>query len=107
MDTESMDPPVTLATIRQMLAALETVTTAGQSHLMSKLIAIIDGEVSRALGRGGPRNDAMLREQLALLKREADRPAPSVPAFVDRAEGLIALVVDGGRNRHAPIRGAP
>ncbi len=87
-------PADTVATIRQMLATLETVTNAGQIHLMNKLLAIIGDHVERALGRGGPRNDGMLREQLTLLKREADRSAPSTPAFVNRAEGLIALVTE-------------
>jgi hypothetical protein len=100
METSSKSRPSspadTLTTIRQMLATLDTVTTAGQRHLMNKMLAIMGDQVERALGREGPRNEGTLREQLVLLKREVDRHAPSASEFVNRAEGLIALVRKGG-----------
>jgi len=84
-----------LATIRQMVATLDTVTIAGQRHLMAKVLAFVGGQVERAIRHAGAGNRGMLLEQLALLKRESDRQLPSVPAFGQRAESLIALLAIG------------
>ena len=84
-----------LTTIRQMLATLETVTIAGQRHLMTKVVAFVDGQVSRAISQAGPGNRRMLLEQLMLLKGEAGRQLPSVPVFGARAENLLALLTPG------------
>jgi len=83
------------ATIRQMLATLDTLTIAGQRHLMAKVLAFVEGQVDRAIRHTGAGNRGMLLEQLALLKRESDRPLPSVPAFGERAESLLALLAFG------------
>jgi hypothetical protein len=37
-----------LATIRQMLATLDTLTIAGRRHLMAKVLAFVDGQVQRS-----------------------------------------------------------
>jgi hypothetical protein len=79
-------------TIREMLATLDTLTVAGQRHLMTKVIAFVDGQVARAIQRAGHGDRSMLLEQVALLRRESDRQLPSVPAFGERAERLIALL---------------
>jgi len=84
-----------LATIRQMVATLDTVTIAGQRHLMAKVLAFVDGQVEQAIRHAGSGNRGMLLEQLALLKRESDRQLPSVPDFGQRAESLIALLAIG------------
>jgi hypothetical protein len=81
-----------LTTIRQMLATLDTLTIAGQRHLMTKVIAFVDIQVERAIQRTGTEDDGTLVEQLALLRRESDRQVPSVPAFGERAERLIAFL---------------
>jgi hypothetical protein len=81
-----------LTTIRQMLAALDTVTTAGQHHLMAKVLAFVEGQVDRVIQRPGPCNGHMLLEQLALLRHESDRQLPSASAFGERAESLLALL---------------
>jgi hypothetical protein len=81
-----------LATVRQMLATLNTVTIAGQHHVMTKVLAFVDGQVERAIDQGAAGNRRLLLEQLALLRRESGRQAPSVPAFGERAESLLALL---------------
>jgi len=49
---EANAPPTSLAeklaTIRQMLTTLDTVTIAGQRHLMTKVLAFVDGQVQRS-----------------------------------------------------------
>ena len=84
-----------LATIRQMLASLDTLTIAGQRHLMAKVLAFVDGQVQRVIHHAGPRNRGMLLEQLAVLRRESDRQLPSVATFGERAESLLALLTVG------------
>ena len=81
-----------LATIRQMVASLETVTIAGQRHLMTKVLDFVDGQVARTIAGAGRGNGHMLLQQLTLLRNETGRPLPSVPAFGERAETLIALL---------------
>jgi hypothetical protein len=84
-----------LATVRQMLATLNTVTIAGQRHVMTKVLAFVDGQVGRAIGQGAAGNRRVLLEQLALLRRESDRQLPSVPSFGETAESLLALLTMG------------
>lgn len=81
-----------MITIREMLATLDTLTIAGQQHLMSRVAGFIEGQVTQAAQhvRGG--NRRMLAEQLGLLKHEAGRPLPSVTAFRQRAENLLDLL---------------
>ena len=81
-----------LTTIRQMLATLDTLTIAGQRHLMSKVVAFVSGQVERVVREGGRVNRRMLLDQLTLLKRESDRQLPSVSTFSARADSLIALL---------------
>ena len=85
-----------LATIRQMLASLDTLTIAGQRHLMTKVLAFLDSHVDRLIHQAGHGKRSMLLEQLVLLRRESDRQLPSVPAFGERAESLLALLASGG-----------
>jgi hypothetical protein len=84
-----------LATIRQMLATLDTLTIAGRNHLMAKVLAFVDGQVQGVIHHAGHRNRGMLLEQLAVLRRESDRQLPSVVAFGERAESLLALLAIG------------
>jgi hypothetical protein len=83
------------ATIRQMLATLDSLTIAGQRHLMAKVVSFVDGQMTRVLQHVGPGNRRTLLDQLALLKGESDRQLPSVPVFGQRAESLIALLATG------------
>jgi hypothetical protein len=85
-------PPERLTTIRQMLATLDTLTFAGQRHLMGKVVAFVDGQVERAAHHAGLRDRSLLLEQLTILKRESDRQLPSVPLFGERAESLLSLL---------------
>jgi hypothetical protein len=85
-------PPDKLKTIRQMLATIETLTMAGQRHLMAKVVAQVAGEVDRALHRAAPGDRRTLIDQVAQLSDVADRQFPSVTVFRERANRLIALL---------------
>jgi hypothetical protein len=84
-----------LTTIREMLASLDTLTFAGQRHLMTKVIAFVDPQVHRVIDHAPPGERGRLLEELSFLRRESDRQLPSVPAFGERAAGLLALLGDG------------
>jgi hypothetical protein len=80
-----------LAVAQEMLVTLETLTNAGQRHLMAKVVSFIEGHVAAEAPVARDRQRAMA-SQLAQLKRESDRPFPEVAAFRSRAEGLIGLL---------------
>jgi hypothetical protein len=80
-----------LAVAREMLVTLETLTNAGQRHLMAKVVSFIEGQVAQAPAARG-RQRALATQLLAQLRRESDRPFPEVAAFRSRAEGLIGLL---------------
>ena len=81
-----------LAVVRGMLATLDSLTAAGQHHVMSKVIGFVDDQSRRALGGMSPRNRRAFMELLAHLRRESDRISSDITNFVRRAEALIALL---------------
>ena len=81
-----------LSTIREMLTSLETLTTAGQQHVMFKVIAFIRGRAGEALGRVGRKNQRTAVDLLEHLAIESERPLPDVRSFGPRAESLVALL---------------
>jgi hypothetical protein len=79
-----------LATVQQMLATLDTLTTAGQRHLMTKVVAFVEDHVPLVVERADGGKHSALHEDLALLRHESERPLPSAAAFEERAERLLA-----------------
>jgi hypothetical protein len=80
-----------LAVAREMLVTLETLTNAGQRHLMAKVVTFIEGQVGESPA-ARDRQRATAAQMLVQLRRESDRPFPEVAAFRSRAEGLIKLL---------------
>jgi hypothetical protein len=82
-------PDQILAAVSEMLERLETVTRAGQQHLMVKILGALNahpyvlaaGPNSRSIGR-----------QLDDLKREAEKTSPDAPTFVRVAQRLLTLI---------------
>ena len=91
----SAPSPGRLAVAREMLDTLETLTNAGQRHLMAKVVTFIEGQISKAVPavRERPRAAALL---LTELQRQSERPAPDLAAFRTHAETLIALLAPLG-----------
>ena len=85
-------PGKTSGVLREMLATLANVSAAGQRHLMTKMIGIIEHELRNWIRDQSAANRRVLREQMLLLKRESDRLLPDPSGFAKRADSLLALL---------------
>ena len=85
-----------IATIREMLSMLDTLTAAGQRHSMSKIVGFVDQHVGRTLDRIGARNGSTLTELSTWLRHESQRTLPDVATFRRRADDLLSLLVAVG-----------
>lgn len=88
--------PSRLAIAREMLETLETLTNAGQRHLMAKVVALVEGHIATATPGARERPRAAALQVLTQLKRESERPSPEVSSFRAHAETLIALLTTLG-----------
>ena len=81
-----------VSVIGDMLATLDTLTTAGQHHVMGKVVAVVRDQVLRA----GPLVSRPDRDVLAGLvedlEHESDRLSPDPSVFRPRAARLIKLL---------------
>jgi hypothetical protein len=87
--------PGELAVVREMLATLDTLTTAGQQHTMAKLVGFIQDRSIRVLPGISSRNRERVAELLAHLERECHRALPDVRSFSDRADRVVTLLTTG------------
>jgi hypothetical protein len=85
-------PADPIDTVREMLSILETLTIAGQHHIMEKVIGFAEVRIAREVRRGSGTSRRGLWEQLDCLRREADHIVPDVASFARRAESLMALL---------------
>ena len=81
-----------LGVIPEMLSSLDTVTTAGQGHFMSKIVSFIQGQAGRAGSGLSVGNRRMFAELLGHQTRESERRLPDVRTFSDRTHGLVSLL---------------
>jgi hypothetical protein len=95
MQRSAVMPPTTtpstqphLGLVVEMLDTLDTLTVAGQRHVMGKVLRLL----SPASGRSARRIDGLLAD----MGREAGRMAPTAATFRRRAEEvLVALAAPG------------
>ena len=81
--------PRELAVIGEMLGSLESLTNAGQRHVMAKIVGFIQTRVSSgAIARTADR--ARVTELLDRVRHEATRPLPVVEAFRDAVGRVLA-----------------
>lgn len=80
------------ATIREMLSTLETLTSAGQRHTMSKIASFVGRHARDGRHDLTPRNGDALADLSGWLRREAERAAPDVASFSRRTEDVLALL---------------
>jgi hypothetical protein len=78
--------------VREMLATLADVSTAGQRHLMNKIVGIIEGELRKTIRNQSAANRRVLTEQLVRLRRESNRVLPDTSNFVQGAGNVLALL---------------
>ena len=91
---ESASPPprLPLSVIREMLVMLDSLTIAGQRHLMEKVVHFVEEQVPRLAASVSRRNHAAVATILEELHRESERLVPDVAAFSRGAESLLALL---------------
>jgi hypothetical protein len=77
-----------LTIAREMIAALDTLTTPGRRHMMGKLAAMLGDEIARV----GARSDGVLTRLVERLAEEGDRPWPDTDSFAAQAENLLDLL---------------
>jgi hypothetical protein len=75
--------------VREMLAALETATLAGQHHLMKKVLGVLGQEAFLSQGRIAEPQRRALATSIEALAREASRRAPDEAAFARTAAALV------------------
>jgi hypothetical protein len=84
-----------VSVLGDMVATLDTLTTAGQQHVIGKVVAVVRDQVRRAaplVSRGEREILAGLVEE---MQHASDRVSPDLSVFTPRAErlfGLLALV---------------
>jgi hypothetical protein len=74
-----------LATLAEMVAALESQTNAGQRHTMGKVVAVLAPQV-RLWGQRA------IEQTVEHLAEEARRPFPDAPGFRRDAERVISVL---------------
>jgi hypothetical protein len=81
-----------LSVIREMLASLDTLTIAGQRHVMEKVVTFVDERVRAAPLRVGHRDRTALLKLLTDARTESQRRASDPSSFKRHTESLIALL---------------
>ena len=78
-----------LAVVGEMMDSIDTLTIAGQRHMMMKVVRFLERQL--ALVRAGERRPLVFRS-LGRLAHEAERQTPNARAFNRRAAVLISLI---------------
>jgi hypothetical protein len=81
-----------LPVIHEMLGTLDTLTIAGQRHVMEKVVSFVDTKTRATGARMNDRNRATLFELLTQLRQESQRRVPDPLRFTHHAESLITLL---------------
>ena len=81
-----------LSVIPEMLARLDTLTLAGQHHVIGKVVTFIEDQVRCANPRVGRRNRATLAGLVERLKHESDRVLPDLAIVNLQARTVMALI---------------
>lgn len=85
--------PLPLTVIREMLLMLDSLTIAGQRHLMEKVVRFVEEQLPRARSSLTRRNLGAIESTVQQLRRESERVVPNVCAFSRGAQSLLALLV--------------
>ena len=78
--------------IGDMVATLGTLTTAGQHHVIGKVLAVVRDQVRRAAPMVSRREGEILAKLVEEMARQADRVSPDLSVFTPRAERVIELL---------------
>jgi hypothetical protein len=75
-----------------MVATLDTLTRAGQHHVMGKVVAVVRDQVRWAGPLVSRRERDILSRLVEDMEHESDRVSPDLSVFTPRAEKLIELL---------------
>ena len=75
--------------VEEMVFTLDTLTTAGQRHIMNKVVGFIRLRLRYVMYNAGRRHERAFVELLRDLDREAARPLPDVALF---SQGIVAVL---------------
>jgi hypothetical protein len=81
-----------LTVLPEILSTLDTLTTAGQHYVMSKVLAFILDQAGRACRGLSASNQRMFVELIEHLTYESERLSPDTRRFSHRAESMVALL---------------
>lgn len=81
-----------VSVLGDMVATLGTLTTAGQHHVIGKVVAVVRDQVRRAAPLVTRREREILAGLVTEMERESDRVSPDLAVFTPRAERLIGLL---------------
>ncbi|HTB60747.1 MAG TPA: hypothetical protein VLC06_22910 [Polyangia bacterium] len=81
-----------VSVLGDMVATLDTLTTAGQHHIIGKVLAVVRDQVRRAAPLVSRREREMLAGLVEEMARESGRVSPDLAVFTPRAERLIGLL---------------
>ena len=81
-----------VSVLGDMVATLDTLTTAGQHHVIGKVVAVVRDQVQRAAPLVSRREREILAGLVEEMEHESDRVSPNLSVFTPRAERLIGLL---------------
>ena len=81
-----------VSVLGDMVATLDTLTTAGQHHVIGKVVAVVRDQVRRAAPLVSRRERDILAGLVEEMEHESDRVSPDLSVFTPRAERLIGLL---------------
>ena len=81
-----------LAIVREMLSTMESVTFAGQRHIMAKIVAFFEDLIANECASGSGRARFLLAHLVHQLSCESRRPFPDAHAFQNHATDLLSMV---------------
>jgi hypothetical protein len=81
-----------VSVLGDMVATLDTLTTAGQQHVIGKVLAVVRDQVQRAAPLVSRREREILAGLVEEMAHESDRMSPDLAVFTPRAERLFGLL---------------
>ena len=81
-----------VSVLGDMVATLDTLTTAGQHHVIGKVVAVVRDQVQRAAPLVSRREREILAGLVEEMEQASDRVSPDLSVFTPRAERLIELL---------------
>jgi len=82
-----------IAVLEHVLSMLDTLTAAGQRHMMKRIATFVQQQAASAAGRLGDRTLRELLELVVALDRAGEMGAPDVGAFTVRAKSAFARLL--------------